>query len=81
MWLFNNIFRELGFVEGSESYIIVRLWRSCIGLMKAFLSATNVYGLISPFVKCKCVRVPRAEFATCLWLAYANNADVLECAV
>ena len=81
MWPFNNIFEELGRVEGSESYIIVKLWRSCIRLMKAFPSATNVNGLIRPFVQCECVRMPRTEFSRCLWLAYVNNVEALECGV
>ena len=33
--------------------------------MKAFLNATNVYRLISPFVQCECVRMPRTEFSRC----------------
>ena len=59
MWPFNNILEELGGVEGSKSYINVKLWRSCIRLMKAFLNTTNVYGFTSRFVKCECVRMSR----------------------
>ena len=81
MWAFNNIFEELGGVEGSKSYINVKLWRSCIRLMKAFLNTTNVYGLTLCFVKCECVRTSGTKFARCLWLAYVNKPEVLECGV
>ena len=74
MWPFSNIFEELGGVEGSKSYINVKLWRSCIRLMKAFRNTTNGYGLIPRFVKCECVRTSGTKFARCLWLAYVNNA-------
>ena len=49
--------------------------------MKTFLNTINVYGLTSRFVKCECVRASGTEFARCLWLAYVNNAEVLECGV
>ena len=81
MWPFSNIFEELGGVEGSKSYINVKLWRSCIRLMKAFRNTTNGYGLTPRFVKCECVRTSGTKFARCLWLAYVNNAEVLECGV
>ena len=78
---FSNIFEELGGVEGSKSYINVKLWRSCIRLMKAFFNTTNGYGLTPRFVKYECVRTSGTKFARCLWLAYVNNAEVLECGV
>ena len=49
--------------------------------MKAFFNTTNGYGLTLRFVKCECVRTSGTKFARCLWLAYVNNAEVLECGV
>ena len=40
---------EFGHAEGSESYINVKAWRSCIGLMKVLFKAADVYGVILPF--------------------------------
>ena len=78
---FSNIFEELGGDEGSKSYINVKIWRSCIRLMKAFFNTTNGYGLTLRFVKCECVRTSGTKCARCLWLAYVSNAEVLECGV
>ena len=49
--------------------------------MKAFFNTTNGYGLTPRFVKYECVRTSGTKFARCLWLAYVNNAEVLECGV
>ena len=43
MWPFSHIFAELGSIEGSESFTNVKLWRSCVRLMKAFSNANNVH--------------------------------------
>ena len=38
VWPFSNICDDLGSVKGSESFTNVKLWRSCIRLMKAFFN-------------------------------------------
>ena len=56
MWPFNNILEELGSVEGSKLYINVKLWRSSIRLMKAFLNlTTDLLHVLSSVSACACL--------------------------
>ena len=66
---FRNIFREFGSAEGSESYIDLNVWTSCITIIVAFRVAANGHRVTACFLNvswCSCG-------AGCLWLVYVNN--------